>query len=83
MGGFQQGDVSLPAFELANRGRTVHAVQTGLQVMRDVPHLLKLVEHGHLDVKSMCTDTFPFERAIDALHKVSDRTTIGAFLVPA
>ena len=83
MGGFQQGDVSIPAFDLANRGRTVHAVQTGLQVMRDVPRLLKLVENGHLDVKSMCTDTVPFERAIDVLHKVSDRTTIGAFLVPA
>ena len=51
--------------------------------MRDVPRLLKLVENGHLDVKSMCTDTVPFERAIDVLHKVSDRTTIGAFLVPA
>ena len=83
MGGGQVGDVSIPAFGLANRGRTIHAVQTGLQVMRDIPRLLKLVEQGDLNVKAMCTDTFPFERAIDSLRKVSDRTTIGSFLVPA
>lgn len=83
MGGFQQGDVSIPAFDLANRGRTVHAVQTGLQVMRDVPRLLKLVERGDLDVKSMGAATVPFDRAIELLRKVSDRTVIGAFLVPA
>jgi S-(hydroxymethyl)glutathione dehydrogenase/alcohol dehydrogenase len=80
MGGFQLGDVSFPGFGFANRGRTIHAVQTGLQVMRDIPRILKLVERGHFDVKSMCTSTFPVERAIDSLRAVRDRTTIGSFL---
>jgi S-(hydroxymethyl)glutathione dehydrogenase/alcohol dehydrogenase len=80
MGGFQLGEVSFPGFGFANRGRTVHSVQTGLQVMRDVPRIIKLVERGHFDVKSMCTSTFPVDRAIESLHAVADRTTIGSFL---
>jgi S-(hydroxymethyl)glutathione dehydrogenase/alcohol dehydrogenase len=81
MGGSQLGDVSFPGFEFANRGRTVHPVQTGLQVMRDIPRIITLVERGHFDVKSMCTTTFPIERAIESLQAVADRTTIGSFLV--
>lgn len=83
MGGNQIGDVSINCNNFANRGRTIHSVQTGLQVMRDIPRILKMVERGHLDVKSMVTTTFPFERAIESLQAVSDRTTIGSVLVPA
>ena len=82
MGFGQVGDVSIPGTGLANRGRTLHSVQTGLQMMRDIPRLMKLVEHGDFDVKSLCTDTFPFEQARESLQRVSDRTTIGSFLVP-
>lgn len=80
MGGFQQGDVAYPGFGVANRGRTIHSVQTGLQVMRDVPRMIRMVERGHFDVKSMVTRTFPVERTHDALQAVADRTVVGAFL---
>ena len=81
MGFFQRGEVSFPPMGISNRGRTIHSVQTGLQVMRDVPRIIKLVERGHFDAKSMCTTTFPFDRARDSLQAVADRTTIGSFLV--
>ena len=81
MGYFQKGDIAFPPMELSNRGRTIHSVQTGLQVMRDVPRIIKLVERGHFDARSMCTTTFPVERARESLQAVADRTTIGSFLV--
>jgi len=75
----QKGDVSFPAWQFANRGRTFHAGQQGgLHMLRDLPRYVKLIEKGVLDVKSMVTATYPLERAMEAVQAVADRTTVGA-----
>jgi S-(hydroxymethyl)glutathione dehydrogenase/alcohol dehydrogenase len=75
----QKGDVSFPAWQFANLGRTFHAGQQGgLHMLRDLPRYVKLIEKGVLDVKSMVTSTDPLDRAIDAVQAVADRTTVGA-----
>ncbi len=75
----QKGDVSFPAWQFANRGRTFHAGQQGgLQMLRDLPRYVKLIEKGVLDTKSMVTATYPLERAMEAVQAVADRTQVGA-----
>lgn len=75
----QKGDVSFPAWQFANRGRTFHAGQQGgLHMMRDVPRYVKLIEKGTLDVKSIVTATYPLDRAMEAVQAVADRTQVGA-----
>jgi S-(hydroxymethyl)glutathione dehydrogenase/alcohol dehydrogenase len=75
----QKGDVSFPAWQFANRGRTFHAGQQGgLQMMRDLPRYVKSIEKGTLDVASIVTATYPLERAMEAVQAVADRTQVGA-----
>jgi S-(hydroxymethyl)glutathione dehydrogenase/alcohol dehydrogenase len=75
----QKGDVSFPAWQFANRGRTFHAGQQGgLHMLRDLPRYVKLIEKGVLDAKSMVTATYPLDRAMEAVQAVADRTTLGA-----
>jgi S-(hydroxymethyl)glutathione dehydrogenase/alcohol dehydrogenase len=75
----QKGDVSFPAWQFANRGRTFHAGQQGgLQMLRDLPRYVKLIEKGALDTKSMVTATYPLDRAMEAVQAVADRTQVGA-----
>lgn len=75
----QKGDVSFPAWQFANRGRTFHAGQQGgLHMLRDLPRYVTLIEKGVLDAKSMVTSTYPLDRAMDAVQAVADRTTLGA-----
>jgi S-(hydroxymethyl)glutathione dehydrogenase / alcohol dehydrogenase len=77
----QKGDVSFPAWAFANRGRTFHAGQQGgLQMMRDLPRYVKLIEKGTLDVKSIVTNTYPLDRAMEAVRAVADRTAVGAVI---
>ena len=75
----QQGNVSFPAAQFANIGRTFHAGQQGgLNMMRDLPRFVKLIEKGLFDVKSMVTATYPLERTMEAIEAVAGRTTLGA-----
>ncbi len=77
----QKGDVSFPAWQFANRGRTFHAGQQGgLHMMRDLPRWVKLIEKGTLDVKSIVTATYPLDRAMEAVQAVADRTQVGAVI---
>jgi S-(hydroxymethyl)glutathione dehydrogenase / alcohol dehydrogenase len=77
----QKGDVSFPAMLFANRGRTVHSGQQGgLNMLRDLPRYVTLVEKGLIDLKSIVTDTFPLDRTREAIQAVADRTTIGAVI---
>jgi len=78
----QRGDVSFPASSFANRGRTFHAGQQGgLNMMRDLPRYVRLIEKGLFDAKSLVTATYPLERAKEAVQAVADRTTLGAVVV--
>jgi S-(hydroxymethyl)glutathione dehydrogenase / alcohol dehydrogenase len=77
----QRGDVSFPAWAFANRGRTFHAGQQGgLNMMRDLPRYVKLIEKGSFDAKSMVTATYPLDRAMEAVQAVADRTQVGAVI---
>ena len=79
LGFAQKGNVSFPASAFANRGRTFHAGQQGgLQMMRDLPRYVKLIEKGLFDAKSLVTATYPLDRVMEAVHAVADRTTVGA-----
>jgi Zn-dependent alcohol dehydrogenase len=77
----QRGNVSFPASSFANRGRTFHAGQQGgLNMMRDMPRYVRLIERGVLDIKSMITATYPLERTREAVQAVADRTVVGAVI---
>lgn len=78
--GFQQrGAVSFPVLQFVNSGRTFHAGQQGgLNMMRDLPRFVKLIEKGLLDVRSVVTATYALDRTREAVQAVADRTTLGA-----
>jgi S-(hydroxymethyl)glutathione dehydrogenase/alcohol dehydrogenase len=80
--GFAAGQtVTFPAAELQNRGRTlISGQQGGLQMLRDLPRYVKLIEKGVIDTKSMITARYPLERAREAVQAVADRTTLGAVI---
>ena len=71
----QVGNVSFPASPLANNGRTlISGQQGGLNMMRDIPRFVRLVEKGQLDMKSMVTSTWRLNQLRDAFQVLSDRT---------
>jgi len=78
----QRGDISFPANNWSNRGRTHHAGQLGgLSMKRDLPRYVRLIERGLFDAKSLATATYPLDRTREAFQVTADRTTIAAVVV--
>ena len=78
----QRGNVTFSATSFANRGRTWHAGQQGgLQMLRDIPRWVRLMEKGVIDMKPVVTATYPLDRAREAVQAVADRTTVAAVIV--
>jgi S-(hydroxymethyl)glutathione dehydrogenase/alcohol dehydrogenase len=76
-----QGNVSFNAAQFSNRGRTFYSGQQGgLNMLRDIPRYVKMIERGVIDMKSMVTATYPIERTREAIQAVGDRTTLGAVI---
>jgi S-(hydroxymethyl)glutathione dehydrogenase / alcohol dehydrogenase len=76
-----RGDVSFNAASFSNRGRTFYSGQQGgLNMLRDIPRYVKLIEKGVIDMKSMVTATYPIERTREAIQAVGDRTVLGAVI---
>lgn len=76
-----RGNVSFNAAQFSNRGRTFHSGQQGgLNMLRDIPRYVKLIEKGSIDMKSMVTATYPIERTREAIQAVGDRTVLGAVI---
>ena len=76
-----RGDVSFNAAQFSNRGRTFYSGQQGgLNMLRDIPRYVKLIEKGVIDMKSMVTKTYPIERTREAVQEVADRTVLGAVI---
>ncbi len=76
-----RGNVSFPAWQFQNRGRTFHSGQQGgLHMLRDLPRYVKLIEKGEIDTKAMVTARYPLERTKEAVQAVADRTTLGAVI---
>ncbi len=76
-----RGDVSFNAASFSNRGRSFYSGQQGgLNMLRDIPRYVKLMEKGVIDMKSMVTATYPIERTREAIQAVGDRTVLGAVI---
>src|ERR1700688_4965300 len=68
----QRGNGSYPASSFANRGRTIHAGQQGgLNMLRDLPRYVRLMEKRVIDMKTMVTATYPLERTREAVQAVA------------
>ena len=81
LGFAQRGNVSFPASSFANRGRTIHAGQQGgLNMLRDIPRFVTLMEKGVIDMKPIVTATYPLERTREAVQAVADRITVAAVI---
>jgi S-(hydroxymethyl)glutathione dehydrogenase/alcohol dehydrogenase len=78
--GFAAGqNVTFPAAEFQNRGRTlISGQQGGLQMLRDLPRYVKLIEKGLIDTKSMITARYKLEQTREAVEAVAYRQTLGA-----
>ena len=75
--GFTLQPVSFPGASLALLGRTIHpGQQGGLNVMRDIPRYVKLIERGKIDAKSVITRRYTFEGSRQAIQDTADRTII-------
>jgi len=76
-----RGNVSFNAAQFSNRGRTFYSGQQGgLNMLRDIPRYVKLIEKGMIDMKLMVTKTYPLERTREAVQEVADRTVLGAVI---
>jgi hypothetical protein len=45
-------------------------------MMRDIPRIVRLMERGLVDAKSMIQGTYPLEKAGEAYQEVADRTRL-------
>ena len=78
LGAGQVGNVSFPAGALANNGRTlISGQQGGINMMRDLPRYVRLIERGLFDAKALVTATYPLSRTREAVQAIADRTTIA------
>jgi len=76
--------VSFPLAEFAViAGRTIHPCQQGSALMaRDLPWLVQLAERGVFDLAKLAERTYRLEDAAAAMADVSDRSVLGAAIVP-
>jgi S-(hydroxymethyl)glutathione dehydrogenase/alcohol dehydrogenase len=77
--GFSRGNVTFPAAAFQNRGRTFYSGQQGgLNMLRDLPRYVRLIEKGEIDMKAMITRTYSLDQTREAVQAVADRTVLGA-----
>src|SRR6185436_3302718 len=75
--GFTLTPVPFPGASLALLGRTIHpGQQGGLNVMRDLPRYVKLIEKGKIDARSMITRRYTLDQGRQAVQDTADRTII-------
>jgi S-(hydroxymethyl)glutathione dehydrogenase/alcohol dehydrogenase len=80
--GLVQGNLSLSGTAVALLGRTIHpGQQGGFHMMRDIPRLVKLMERGLIDAKTMIQGTYPIERSAEACQEIADRTKLATVVV--
>ncbi len=71
--------ITLPAGQFANAGKThVPGNFAGVNTLRDLPVFTRLVESRQFDAKSLVGQTFPLDKAREALQLAADRTSISA-----
>lgn len=76
-----QATIAFPVNQWTNGSKTHHSSQYGgVNMMRDLPRYVKLIEKGLYDAKSLITSTYRLEKTMDAYQAVADRTTVTAMI---
>jgi threonine dehydrogenase-like Zn-dependent dehydrogenase len=76
-----QATIAFPVNQWTNGSKTHHSSQYGgVNMMRDLPRYVKLIEKGLYDAKSLITSTYPLEKTMEAYQAVADRTTVTAMI---
>jgi len=81
--GYKPGStISFPLGEWADLGGKSHHTMNsaGVNSHQDIPLLIKMIESGQFDVKSLITATYSFEEAKECYQAIADRTVISAFV---
>jgi S-(hydroxymethyl)glutathione dehydrogenase/alcohol dehydrogenase len=77
-----QGNLALPGTGVALTGRTIHpGQQGGFHMMRDIPRLVKLMERGLLDAKTMIQGTYTLAQSGEACQEIADRTKLATVVL--
>lgn len=80
--GLVRGEVSFPGVGLALLGRTIHpGQQGGLHMLRDLPRMVKLMEKGRIDAKSMITRRYSIGETRQAIQDCADRTIMTGVVI--
>jgi S-(hydroxymethyl)glutathione dehydrogenase/alcohol dehydrogenase len=70
--------ITFPAGQWANAGKThLPGNFSGVNTFRDLPTFARFIDTKQFDAKSLVGESFPLERAKDALQVAADRTTIS------
>ena len=70
--------VTFPAAQWANAGKThLPGNFAGVNTFRDLPVFARMIDTGQFDAKALVGETYPLDRARDALQAAADRTTIS------
>jgi S-(hydroxymethyl)glutathione dehydrogenase/alcohol dehydrogenase len=73
--------INIPLGQFSNAGKThLPGNFAGVNTYRDIPQFVRLVEKGLFDTKSLVGQTFPLDKAKEALQLAADRTAITAIV---
>jgi S-(hydroxymethyl)glutathione dehydrogenase/alcohol dehydrogenase len=74
-----RGNFTLPGGQWSNGAKNHHPGNfNGVHSLRDMPRFARLISTGQYNARALATMVVPFERTLEALQAVSDRTTVGA-----
>lgn len=75
--------VTLPAVELAVRGKEIRQCQNGrVRMRRDVPRFVELMESGAVTAKPLISGSYPLESINEIAERSYGRTELTPVLVP-
>ena len=73
--------ITFPAAQWANAGKThLPGNFAGVNTFRDLPIFAKMIDSKQFDAKALVGQTFPLEKAKDALQVAADRTSISGIV---
>ena len=74
-----RGNFTLPGGQWSNGAKNHHPGNfNGVHSLRDMPRFSRLILTGQYNARALATLIVPFERTLEALQAVSDRTTVGS-----
>jgi S-(hydroxymethyl)glutathione dehydrogenase/alcohol dehydrogenase len=75
--------VTLPQFELALRGKSLHSCQNGkVRMRRDIPRFVRMLEDGVVDAKPIISGVYPLAKINEALDAAETRENLTGVIVP-